>query len=72
MEANQPWLTIDAISIPISPNGLPRSLEKLLPKLDPDKDILPDDHIKQFMLTLRIMNVQHEDVVCRLFPYTFQ
>jgi hypothetical protein len=23
------------------------------------------------MLSLRLMDVQHEDVVCRLFPYTF-
>jgi hypothetical protein len=24
------------------------------------------------MLAVRLMNVQHEDVVCRLFPYTFE
>ena len=29
------------------------------------------DHIKQFMLSLRLFDVQHEDVVCSLFPYTF-
>jgi hypothetical protein len=33
---------------------------------------LPEDHIKKFILTIRLMNVQHEDVVCRLFPYTFE
>jgi hypothetical protein len=33
---------------------------------------LPEDHIKKFILAIRLMNVQHEDVVCRLFPYTFE
>ena len=33
--------------------------------------MLPEDHIKQFMFSLRLMDVQHESVICRLFPYTF-
>ena len=45
--------------------------EKLLPKFDRDNDFTPEDHIKQFMLSLILLDVQHEDVVCRLFPYTF-
>jgi hypothetical protein len=24
------------------------------------------------MLVVRLMNVQHEDVICRLFPYMFE
>ena len=72
MEANQPWLTIDVLSIPGAPHPLPRSSKNLFPKFDPDKDVLPKHHIKQFMLALMIMNVENEDVVCRSFPYTFQ
>ena len=72
MEENQPWITIDSLSIPGAPNALPKSLEKLLPKFDPDKDVLSEDHIKQFMLNLRPMIVHHEDVLCKLFPYAFQ
>lgn len=45
--------------------------ENLLPKFDPDNDVTPEDHIKQFILSLRLMDVQHEDEVCILFPYTF-
>jgi hypothetical protein len=26
----------------------------------------------KFMLDIRLRNVEHEDVVCRLFPYTFE
>jgi hypothetical protein len=44
----------------------------LLPKYDPETSGLPEDHIKKFILAIRLMNVQHEDVVCRLFPYTFE
>ena len=43
----------------------------ILPKFDPDYDVLLKDHIKQFMLFVRLMNVEHAYVFCRLFPYTF-
>jgi hypothetical protein len=50
---------------------MPRKPEKLLPKFDPDRPGSPEDHIKNFFLATLLLNVQHEDVVCRLFPYTF-
>ena len=53
-------------------NPLPKHPKKFLPKFDPDKDILPKDHIKQFMITLKLMNVQHDVVVFRLLCFTFQ
>ena len=40
MEANQPWLTINALSIPRPQNPLPKHPEKLLPKFDPDDDTI--------------------------------
>ena len=43
-----------------------------LPKFDPDDDILPKNHINKFMLAMNIMNVQHEDIACRLFFLTLQ
>jgi hypothetical protein len=33
---------------------------------------LPEDHIKKFILAIRMMNVQHEGIVCRIFPYTLE
>jgi hypothetical protein len=72
METNHPWFSINALSIPSRHNSLPKYPEIFLPKFDPDKDILPEDHIKKFMCDLNLMNVQHEDVVCRLFYFTFQ
>ena len=71
MEANRPWLAVDAIAVPSAQHPLPKHPEKFLPKFDPNNDVTPEDHIKQFMLSLRLMDAQHEDVVCKLFPYTF-
>ena len=72
MEANQPWLTMNALAIPRPQNHLPKHLEKLFPKIDLDNDILPKDHINKFMLSLNLMNVQHEDVACRFIYFTLQ
>ena len=71
MASNRTWLAADAIAIPGAQHPLPKHPKKLLPKFDPDNDVTLEDHIKQFMLSLRLMDVQHKDVVCRLFLYTF-
>ena len=71
MEANQPFLIVDAIPISSAQHPLPKHLEKIIPKFNLDNDVLLEDHIRKFMLSLRLLNVEHEDVVCRLFPYTF-
>ena len=70
MASNQPWLVINALSIPGPHNPLSKHPEKPLPKFDPDNDIEPEDHMNKFMLSLNLINVQHEDVVCRLFCFT--
>ena len=67
MAANPRWLTINPLAITGPQNYLPKNPEKLLPKFDLDDDILPKTHIDKFMLAMNIMNVQHEDVACRLF-----
>jgi hypothetical protein len=69
---NQPWLSKDSLAIPGRVHKLPQHLDKLLPKFDPEASGLPEDHIKKFILAIRLMNVQHEDVVCRIFSYTFE
>jgi hypothetical protein len=43
-----------------------------LPKFDPVDDILSKTHLDKFMLAMNIMNVQHEDVACKLFCLTLQ
>ncbi|CAF4166785.1 unnamed protein product [Adineta steineri] len=71
MAANIPWLATDSVAVLRAQHPLPKHLENFLPKFDPDNDISPENRIKQFMLSLRLLVVQHEDVVCILFPYTF-
>jgi hypothetical protein len=39
---------------------------------DPEKKDSTEDHIKKFILAIRLVNVEHEDVMCILFPYTFE
>jgi hypothetical protein len=43
-----------------------------LPNFDVDSKKSVEDHIKKFMLAIRLMSVEHKDVVCRLFPYNFE
>jgi hypothetical protein len=50
---------------------MPREFDKVLPKFDPDKSGSPEDHLNNFFLATHLLNVQHEDMVCRIFPYTF-
>ena len=71
MEDNRPWIVVDSIAIPGAQHPLPKHPDKLLHKFDPNNDVLPEDHIKKFMLSLRLVNVEDDDVVCRLFLYTF-
>ena len=69
---NQTWLARDALEIPRLVHNFPRHPKKLLPKFDPETSGFLEDHIKKFILAIRLMNVQHEYVVCRIFPYTFE
>lgn len=69
---NQPWLLQDALEIPGRQHCLLRHQKKLLPKFNPDSKEPVEDHIQKFMLANHLMSVQAEDVVCRLFPYTFE
>ena len=70
METNPRWLTINPLAIVGPKNDLPKNPDKLLPKFYLDDYILPKTHLDKFMLVMNIMNVQHEDVACRLFCLT--
>ena len=50
----------------------PKHLDRVLPKFDPRRGISIEDHLKSFYLALEILKVEHEDVVCIIFPYTFE
>ena len=67
-----PWLAQDAVVVPGDQHPLPKHPEKLFPKFNPELKEPAEDHVKKFMLAVRLLDVEHEDVVCRLFPYTFE
>ena len=62
MAANRPWIATDVIVVPRTQHLLLKHPKTLLPKFDPNNDVTPEDNIKQFMLSLRLLDVQHEDV----------
>jgi hypothetical protein len=68
----RPWLDQDVVVVPGAQHPLPKHPKKWLPKFDPDSKQIAEDHIKKFMLAIRLHNVEHEDVVCRFFRYTFE
>jgi hypothetical protein len=68
----RPWLDQDAVAVPGSQHPLPKHPEKWITKFDPDSKRTAEDHIMKFMLDIRLRNVEHEDVVCRLFPFIFE
>jgi hypothetical protein len=68
----RPWLDQDIVAVPGPQHPLPKHPEKWLTKFDPDSKQIAEDHIKKFMLDIKLHDVEHEDVVCRLFPYTFE
>jgi hypothetical protein len=68
----KPWLDQDVVAIPRAQHPLPKHPEKWLPNFYPDSKQIAEDHIKKFMLAIRLPNVELEDIVCRLFPYTFE
>jgi hypothetical protein len=68
----RPWLDQDVVAVLGAQHPLPKHPEKWLRKFDLDSKQIAEDHIKKFVLAIRLHNVKHEDVVCRLFPYTFK
>ena len=62
----------DNFAIPGDAHALPRHPEKILSSFDLDKKDPTEDHIHKFMLALRLMNVEHEDIVYKIFPFTFE
>ena len=72
MAPYKPWVTINSIAISGPTHPFPKNPQVFLPKYEPDDDVLPEYHIKQFMGALNLMNVEHEDVVCILFPHILQ
>ena len=53
-------------------HDMPQHLEKHLPKFNPKKGTLVEDHIRNSYLVLQMMRVKSDDVSCLLFPHTLE
>ena len=51
---------------------LPRKEVAFLPKFDGEGNITTLEHIRKYESILRLLDITYEDVVCRLFPFTFK
>lgn len=70
--AQTPWNNPGAALMPAPLSQLPAHLEKWMPKFNLEAGMLAEEHINNFMLSINLNGVTNEDVVIRLFPYTFQ
>jgi hypothetical protein len=70
-QPRRPWLIGQEVNVPGDQHDFPKHPEKFFPNLTLDNRESPEDHINKFMLSLSLMRVEEEYVVCRLFPYTF-
>jgi hypothetical protein len=50
----RPWLDQDVVVVPGPQHPLPKHPEKWFPKFDPDSKQSAEDHIKKFMLAIRL------------------
>ena len=70
---NQPaWRARTPRNLAAPLHALPKHPKRVLPKFDPGKGVSVEDHLQNFYLALNLLNVDHEDVVCRIFHYTFE
>ena len=53
--------------MPTPLHALPKSLERWLPKFNPDDGLPTEEHIQNFMLDANLNGVVEEDCVLRLF-----
>ena len=75
--SNQPnpppaWRSKTPLNLAPSLHAFPQDVDKSLPKFDPGKEISMDDHLQSFYLDLELLAMEHEDVVCIIFPHTFE
>ena len=71
--ANKPaWRARTPLNLVAPLHDLPKHPERALPKFEPGKGISTEDQLQSYYLSLELLGVQNEDVVCRIFPHTFE
>ena len=74
-QANPPppaWRARTPLNLAPPLHDLPPNPQQSLPKFDLGEGIYVDDHLHSFFLALEVLAVEHEDVVCRMFPHALK
>ena len=66
------WESNNALSLQGPLHELPRKAIDLLPRFKGEGNASANEHIKKYESIICLLNVVHEDVVCRLFPLTLE
>ena len=66
------WESNNALSLQGPLHELPRKVVDLLPRFKGEGNASANEHIKKYESIICLLNVVHEDVVCRLFPLTLE
>ena len=53
-------------------HDLPQNYENALPIFEPVEGTSMDDHLQKIFLDSEALAVEHEDVVCSIFPHTLK
>jgi len=56
--------------MPAPLHPLSKHLERWLPKFKPDDGLPSEEHLHNYMLAINLNEVDEEDVIVILFPYT--
>ena len=66
------WESNIALNLHGPLDELPRKVVAILPNFDGEGNITTLEHIRKYESVLRLLDIQHEYVVCTLFPFTFE
>jgi len=66
------WMAQGPLALLENIHRMPKHLEKLLSKIDPDKKTKIEDHLDDFYMHLQILEVRYDAVACRLFPFNLE
>jgi len=66
------WRAGNIIVVPGQTHDLPRHLEKYITKFDLDRKNSAKEHLLRYKMKLETLQVEHEDVTCKLFSYSLE
>ena len=66
------WESNTALNLHGPLHELPRNKVAFLPNFNDEGNITALEHIRKYESALHLLDITYEDVVCRLFPFTFE